>query len=228
MKYFLGLIISRQHYGSRLLFVDDTGEAAYGYMTRMKGLIATLKPSKESRVSINRQRGSLSLMEPAENVTKDDLVLVQQLDQESNDDKDDSISYVMPEGCFDDRFQNMCVLKVTDVCDSNVYGVNRRGIEMKVLLNNVFKIPEDWPWILADPQIETRRPECDNSFVKEESWEQLNQLPSGIEVVKTESVNTDAELFEESNQNNGYSQEQAHHKVNCSTILHVYFSVFKK
>ena len=193
----------------------------------MKGLIATLKPSKESRVSINRQRGSLSLMEPAENVTKDDLVLVQQLDQESNDDKDDSISYVMPEGCFDDRFQNMCVLKVTDVCDSNVYGVNRRGIEMKVLLNNVFKIPEDWPWIL------TRLPRFDNSCVKEELWEQLNQLPSGIEVLKTESVDTfsaatDAELFEESNQNNGYSPEQAHRKVNFTTILHVYVAICKK
>ena len=185
------LVVSKKHYGSRLMFVDAFGEAAYGFVTKVKGPIVTLKPSQKSDITIIKQRVSLSVMEAAENVKVDDHVLVYQSDSESYNSGDVKVSCFIPEGSEDDRFQNLFVLKVTRVCDDCIYGDCRSGMGIMIPSSYVFKIPEDWPWSLApDSSIESGPCQLEANYVTEEHWEQLNEVPEGIESMKTESSET--------------------------------------
>ncbi len=194
----LELVISKHHYGSRLLFVDNSGEAAYGYVTKVKGPMVTLKPSQRSTQMITTCRRFLSFLEHAENVNLDDHVLVCPSVPESCDDNDGNIGHFISDGCEDDRFQNLLVMKVTSVCADFVYGDDKNGSQLKVPHRNVFKIPQDWPWILvfhstSDYGQKMEETEADNNTVKIESFnpepcDPGNEMPEEVESVKKASA----------------------------------------
>ncbi len=199
-SYLLDLVISKHHYGSRLLFVDDSGEAAYGYVTKVKGPIVTLKPSERSTEMIQRQRRFLSFLERAENVNIDDYVLVCPSVPESCDDNERNIGHFILDGCEEDRFQNLSVLKVNSVCADFVYGDDKNGSQLKVPSRNVYKIPQDWPWILvfhsiSDYEQKMEETEAEDNTVKIEQFNPKpcdpgDGMPEEVESVKKASADS--------------------------------------
>ncbi len=167
------LKITKQHYGQPLLFVDDNGLAAYGYVTKAKGPMVTLKPSEKSNVTLTKNRKFLCLVEPAGNLTVDDHVLVCLADGEYYGDSESNLSY-----CLADRFQNLTVLKLTQIYDDFVYGDSGNGIEIKIPSSHVFKLPDGWtfksttnndsepgPSSKDDSTNEFRKSHADDSFL---------------------------------------------------------------
>ncbi len=100
----------------------------------------------------------------------------------------------------DDKFQMLSVVKVTRLCEDYVYGYDKNGSEKKVPVNQVFEIPQDWPWILAAPNsmraCEPKMVDCDQGVVKQELFDPLmyqqadppaHDVPRHVESIKMES-----------------------------------------
>ncbi len=208
------------------MFVDSSGEAAFGYVTKVKGRLITLKPSEQSTITATKHRKYLSVMEQAKDIKIGDNVLVYQSDSQSLGDDNVKLDTLIPEGNMNDKFKYLSVLKVTKMYDdsvSKVCGENRKGIELTVPSSHVFKLPEDWPWLLAaELNSESGLSEPQGDCVKQEEWwDQFHQAPQEIDsYMELESSGKDISPDEPKPRDSLLLDPQSHDTQLCETHTH--------